>query len=148
MINIYKKPCKELELSKKDIGIYLGYYGIKLDSSTDLLIEDCIREFCENVVFRACYTVLPIECTDGVSLENLKFCSKSLKKNLDGCESAYIFAASLFIPGLSFAPAFLRRRRNELHRRRNKRGVFKALLRLLGGYLRSLLPEGCNRISR
>ena len=94
MINIYKKPCNELEISKKDIEIYLGYYGIKPDSSTDSIIEECISEFNEKVVFRACYTVLPVECRNEISLGNLNFCSNSLKKNLDGCESAYIFAAT------------------------------------------------------
>ncbi len=94
MINIYKKPCNELEISKKDIEIYLGYYGIKPDSSTDSIIEECISEFNEKVVFRACFTVLPVECRNGISLGNLNFCSNSLKKNLDGCESAYIFAAT------------------------------------------------------
>lgn len=94
MINIYKKPCKELEISKKDIEIYLGYYGIIPDSSTDSLIEECICEFNEKVIFRACYTVLPVESKSGISLGNLNFCSNSLKKNLDGCEKAYLFAAT------------------------------------------------------
>ncbi len=94
MINIYKKPCKELEISKNDIEIYLGYYGIIPDSSTDSLIEECICEFNEKVIFRACYTVLPVECKSGISLGNLNFCSNSLKKNLDGCENAYLFAAT------------------------------------------------------
>ena len=94
MINIYKKPCNELEISKKDIEIYLGYYGIKPDSSTDSMIEECISEFNEKVVFRACFTVLPVEFESKISLGNLDFCSNSLKKNLDGCEKAYLFAAT------------------------------------------------------
>lgn len=94
MINIYKKPCNELKISKKDIEIYLGYYGIKPDSLTESLIEECVSEFNEKVIFRACYTVLPVDFANEISLGNLSFCSKSLKKNLDGCEKAYLFAAT------------------------------------------------------
>ena len=47
---------------------YLGYYGIKADSETKKLVDECISEFNEKVIFRACYAVLSVEFQNGISL--------------------------------------------------------------------------------
>lgn len=94
MIYVYTAKADELNISRKEIITYLGYYGAKCDEMTEKLIDECLKEFNDRVSFRACYTLLPVNIENSISAGCLEFCSESLKKNLCGCEKAYLFAAT------------------------------------------------------
>jgi hypothetical protein len=95
MIRIISAKPNEIEISKKAVEEYLGYYGIKADEGINGLIEESRNEFSQHVDYRACI------CKTDVSLDNNCVCldfmkteSKSLCGNLKNCESAYVFAAT------------------------------------------------------
>lgn len=94
MIYTYTATADEIIISRKDIITYLGYYGAKSDETTEKLIDECFEEFRKSVVFKACYAMLPVSIEKNVSAGCLEFRSESLKKNLCGCEKAYLFAAT------------------------------------------------------
>lgn len=93
MIEIIKSAAAEITIDPKEVAVYLGYYSANnIDSKT---VDDAIAEFSENADFRACCIKVPVKITDnGVDLGFMQTESKSLRKNLEGCEEAYIIAAT------------------------------------------------------
>ncbi len=55
---------------------------------------DCKKEFLDCASFIACYAKVPVIISDCVDLGFVKVKSASLKKNLAGCDEAYIMAAT------------------------------------------------------
>lgn len=95
MIRIISAKPNEIEISKKAVEEYLGYYGIKADEGINGLIEESRNEFLKHVDYRACICKTDVSQSNGcVCLDFMKTESKSLCGNLKNCESAYIFAAT------------------------------------------------------
>lgn len=94
MITIIKSAAAEINIDPKEVAVYLGYYSAKYDENTNKLIEECTEEFLEVADFRACYAEVPVNSDGEIDLGFKKIGCSSLKKNLAGCESAYIFAAT------------------------------------------------------
>ncbi len=95
MINVLKSSFDEIKISRKEIACYLGYYSVKCDCTTDSIIAECEKEFLGCAKFIACCEKVPVSITDGiVDLGFKKFRSYSLAKNLEGCDTAYIIAAT------------------------------------------------------
>lgn len=93
MISIIKSSPAEIDISPEEVAVYLGYYSVRTDENTNRLIAECTEEFLKAADFRACYVNVPV--IDGeIDLGFKKIGCSSLKKNLDGCDSAYIFAAT------------------------------------------------------
>ena len=95
MIYCINARSDEIEIKPEDVELYLGYYGAKADPETKKLICECTGEFLESAQFKACYAVVDVT-SDGknVDLGFMNVKSKSLAKNLCGCEKAYVFAAT------------------------------------------------------
>ncbi len=93
MIEIIKSAAAEITIDPKEVAVYLGYYSANgIDKKT---ITDSILEFMDNSDFRACLAKVPVKITEnGVDLGFMQVESKSLQKNLDGCDEAYILAAT------------------------------------------------------
>lgn len=93
MIEIIKSAAAEITIDPKEVAVYLGYYSANgIDEKT---IADSISEFKDNSDFRACFVKVPVSITkNGVDLGFMQVESKSLQKNLDGCDEAYILAAT------------------------------------------------------
>lgn len=94
MINIIKSAAAEIDINPKEVAVYLGYYSAKTDESTNKLIAECTEEFLKAANFRACYAEISVNADGEINLDGKKIGCSSLKKNLSGCESAYIFAAT------------------------------------------------------
>ena len=93
MIEIIKSAAAEITIDPKEVAVYLGYYSANgIDEKT---ITDSISEFKNNSDFRACCVKVPVRLTEnGIDLGFMEIESKSLQKNLDGCDEAYILAAT------------------------------------------------------
>ncbi len=93
MIEILKSAAAEITIDPKEVAVYLGYYSANgIDEKT---ITDGISEFKSNSDFRACCAKVPVRITEnGVDLGFMQVESESLQKNLDGCDEAYILAAT------------------------------------------------------
>lgn len=93
MIEIIKSAAAEITIDPKEVAVYLGYYSA--DGTDEKTVTDCISEFRSNADFRACCVKVPVKLTEsGVNLGFMQVESKSLQKNLDGCDEAYILAAT------------------------------------------------------
>lgn len=94
MDTIYIKSYKEQEYSYKDILRYA-----KVDTPTseiDNLITECINELKGKLSYRVCYKEFPITLHEkSVDLGFALTASNNLRKNLDGCSSIILFAATI-----------------------------------------------------
>ncbi len=95
MTEIKKCRSAEINIDQKEVDVYLGYYSAKTDETTSALVCSCTDEFLGCANFCACYSKVPVKIIgDRVDLEFMRVCSHSLAKNLDGCDYAYILAAT------------------------------------------------------
>ena len=87
-----------LRLNPLDVSEVKRYMRAGGDDSSqlDATVSEQIERVCAYSVPRACYTRLPLTLFDNtVKLGGLEMQSKSLSKRLDGCEFAYVFAATV-----------------------------------------------------
>lgn len=95
MIQIKKCSPAEINIDPKEVTVYLGYYSAKTDDTTSALTRLCTDEFLACSNFIACCEKVPVRITDGtVDLGFMSVESTSLAKNLDGCDFAYVMAAT------------------------------------------------------
>ena len=93
MIETIKIAAAEITIDPKEVAVYLGYYSANgIDKET---ITEAISEFKSNADCRACVARVPVRINgDFVNLGFMQVESKSLRKNLDSCNEAYILAAT------------------------------------------------------
>ena len=94
MIQIIKSAAAEINIDPKEVAVYLGYYSAKTDKNTEKLISECTEEFLKAADFRACVAEIDIGSEGEIDLGSKKIICNSLKKNLSGCDKAYILAAT------------------------------------------------------
>lgn len=95
MIQIKKYLPAEINIDPKEVAVYLGYYSAKTDETTSSLICRCTDEFLSCANFIACCEKVPLKISGTkVDLGFMSVDSVSLSKNLDGCDFAYIMAAT------------------------------------------------------
>jgi len=93
---IFVKEYSGIEINRAEI---LRYAGVKRDiSDYDTLLDECIKEASDKLRYSVCYREFPLKISD----ETLDLCfaeikSKSLKKNLCGCNRFLLFAATVGI---------------------------------------------------
>ncbi|MBQ8174868.1 MAG: Vitamin B12 dependent methionine synthase activation subunit [Clostridia bacterium] len=77
----------------------LRYAGVKGDTSElDALLQSCLDEVEDKLVYRVCYREFAVTQHPAYfDLGFLKSASAGLKKNLSGCESIILFAATIGI---------------------------------------------------
>ncbi len=93
MIEIIKSAAAEITIDPKEVAVYLGYYSA--NGTDENTIIHSISEFKDNAVFKACCAKVSVKATEnGIDLGFMQVESKSLKKNLEGCDEAYILAAT------------------------------------------------------
>jgi hypothetical protein len=96
MINVLTKVYGEPPVCEKEI---LRYAGAKTaDEATNALMKSCLNETRGIFTYKICYCITDVTVSEELcdfSLFSVK--SKSLAKNLVGCQSAVIFAATVGI---------------------------------------------------
>ncbi len=92
---VFQKFYNEPHVNRKEVLRYAGCRG-DVPENIDALLDDCINE-CKNALsYRVCYTECPVIFSDGkIDFGFAKVESANLLKNLDGCSSAVIFAATV-----------------------------------------------------
>lgn len=93
---IYTFEFSPNEYNKKEI---LRYCGVKsADDNLNKLIDKCIKEANPYFTYKVCYGEFPIKIKDNqIDLPMLSLHSKDLAKNLGGCDSLILFAATVGI---------------------------------------------------
>ena len=91
------------EVDRKEILRYLGVRGKLPDPSTEALVEECVRELSVSCAPRSLQKAFPVlhEGEGCLRIGGVPFFSRDLAKNMQGCDEAVIFAATLG-PGADF----------------------------------------------
>ena len=93
-MSVYVKSYAPPRINEKEILRYAGVGANTEEIRT--LMNECLTLCLECLSYNVCYTFLPIKRNaDGIDLGFAVTNSKSLKKNLDGCHSIVLFAATL-----------------------------------------------------
>lgn len=92
---VFQKFYNEPPVNKKEVLRYAGCRGT-VPENIDALADDCMKECKNSLSYRICYTECPVNFSDGtIDFGFAKVESANLLKNLDGCSSAVIFAATV-----------------------------------------------------
>lgn len=97
MVNmVYVKTYKEPPINMKEI---LRYAGVRGDApELEPIISECLKEARDKLVYKVCYCEFPVVCRGGtLDLGFVQTDSEALKKNLSGCGSIVLFAATVGI---------------------------------------------------
>ncbi len=93
---ILSKSYSAPPIVKKEILRYAACS--EADAKLSTLVDECIKEASDKLVYKVCFAVLPVKLGDGISdLGVLKLNSQKLANNLSGCENAVVFAATIGI---------------------------------------------------
>ena len=103
------KTAGQIPVDKKEIFRYLGYRHSAPDAEVDRIIDTCLLQLQQVVTPRFMFREYPVESiwrVDGVEnsrepqtprlrIAGMEIFSRSLSRNLRGCESVYLMAATL-----------------------------------------------------
>ncbi|MBQ7295841.1 MAG: Vitamin B12 dependent methionine synthase activation subunit [Clostridia bacterium] len=90
------KNGDETEPNKKEAFRYMGYKSSEKNDVIEELYSDCLAELKKAASYKAVYREVPISLEAGsVDFGFCKIENANLYKNLSGCSSAVIFAATL-----------------------------------------------------
>lgn len=94
-IRTIQGPCPEID--EKQTMRYLGCRGDSAPAAVQKVVNQMRVSVREAAGCRACFSRLPVQLLPGgvVDLGFLKTTSQSLNRNLDGCEEAFLFAATI-----------------------------------------------------
>lgn len=85
---IYTKIYNAPPVDRREI---LRYAGVRGDApEIEVLLEECLAEAIDKLTYKVCYGEFPVSFFDPVG-------SEGLKKHLEGCNKAVIFAATVGI---------------------------------------------------
>lgn len=84
-------------IDKAEVLRYLGIRGEGAPHETERLIDECIAHLCSIVRRKYTYQIFSLSCTDEIYLAkcNLTLIGTTARKNLKGCHSCAILAATL-----------------------------------------------------
>ena len=93
---VFTESCTAPEIDKKEIFRYAGC--AKPDSALVSLVDECLFECEDKLSYKVCFAEFPIKpCGGTVEFPFMTAKSLGLSKNLDGCKSTVVFAATVGI---------------------------------------------------
>ena len=93
-MTVYTKVYDAPPFNKKEILRYAGVTGDVAE--LDELLQTCIDEVSKRLTYKVCYCELPVKRNnDRIELGPIVTSSKALLKNLSGCHSTVLFAATV-----------------------------------------------------
>lgn len=91
---ILSKTYKAPPFCEKEILRYAGCR--KTDCETQRLLKECIDEARSKLVYKVCFTELPVRITESLcDFGSFSCTSEKLAKNLNGCRTALLFGATV-----------------------------------------------------
>ena len=93
---VLNKSFKEPPICKREILRYMGCN--ECDNATEEIVQSCIDEIKDKLVYKVCYCQLPLNIKGDVcDFEVLKLSSQKLAENLESCKNVILFAATVGI---------------------------------------------------
>ena len=91
-----RRATKDFKINQKEALRYLGYKNTAPDEATKALLESCEKELMDAVQPKCIYEKTAVKIQEStIDFRFMQVQSAALAKNLQGCKSAYIFAATL-----------------------------------------------------
>lgn len=96
MINIFTCTGDEICVNKNEAYRYMGLGRDYSNPEFETIYSECLREYCRNAFYRGIYRESSLSFGEGDELlfDFCSFRSADLKKNLEGCKSVIVFAAT------------------------------------------------------
>lgn len=92
LMKTYAQPA----VCKKEILRYAGCKFSVVDETIENLLEECLAEVLPRLKFKACYIELSLAIAEDIcDFGSFRLQSKDLIKNLKGCETIILFAATI-----------------------------------------------------
>ena len=92
---VITKTYTEPPVCEKEILRYAGCKGTP-DEGVRTLLEECLEEALPRLSYKVCYVELPVVINEGIcDFGCMKVESQNLAKNLQSCEKAILFAATI-----------------------------------------------------
>lgn len=93
---IYEPDIKALSIKKTEIYRYLGYTkDAPTKDNVDAIVDEILQKVLENSRPKVCYKRFSLDFSDGIDFGFMKIRSRDLGINLEGCQEAIIFAATI-----------------------------------------------------
>ena len=96
MLDLFTLPGDEICVNKDEAYRYMGLGRGYSDPGFEKIYGDCLGEYCKNAFYKGVYRESSLSFGEGDELffDFCSFSSKDLKKNLEGCKSVIVFAAT------------------------------------------------------
>lgn len=93
---VFNCSGEEICPDKGEAYRYMGLGKDYSDSEFEKIYDGCLREYCKNVFYKGIYreSSLSFGEEDELFFDFCSFKSKALRKNLEGCKSVIVFAAT------------------------------------------------------
>ncbi len=82
-------------IDRRETMRYLGYYGVKDEGGLQGVFDECEKLLLAALAPKACYGEYPVVRGERLDLGFAQTDSKSLERNLEGCEKIVLFAATI-----------------------------------------------------
>ncbi len=93
MNTVYTKIYKAPEVNQRELLRYIGAKeGV---DGLDSLVRECLAEAEGKLTYKVCYGEFDLNVGENIVLADIKIKSEHLGKNLSGCDSAFVFAATV-----------------------------------------------------
>lgn len=96
MIKLFTCKGDEISVDKNEAYRYMGLSRDYCDGEFEKIYGECLGEYCEKAFYRSAYRESSLSFGEGDELffDFCSFKSRDLKRNLDGCKSVIVFAAT------------------------------------------------------
>lgn len=86
-----------IRIDPREVARYLSYRGNEPDDAVHTLIDSCIEEVDAAAIPKSIHERFPLTFTEGSGFQvaTMHFSSRSLQRNLAGCQEVFLFAATL-----------------------------------------------------
>ncbi len=93
MNTVYTKTYIAPPVNHREVLRYIG--AKETSAELDAMIRECLFEAEKKLTYKVCYGEFNLSVGEDILLADTPISSKDLKKNLSGCDSAFLFAATV-----------------------------------------------------
>ena len=95
--NVYTKTYAAPPVNEREILRYIGVKDRQAAGELSVMIRECVAIAEKKLTYKVSYGEFDLAVADSIRLADMNINSKDLKKNLSGCKSAFVFAATVGI---------------------------------------------------
>ena len=97
MNNVYTRTYTAPPVNEREILRYIGVKDNNPSPELLALVRECLSSIEGKLKYKVCFGEFDLSLGESVKLSDMNICSRDLLKNLSGCKSAFVFAATVGI---------------------------------------------------